>query len=37
MSSDRPASSPVKALGRKIASAFSGNAAVDTRGDWQEF
>ena len=37
MPSDRPASSPVKALGRKIASAFSGNAAVDTRGDWQEF
>ncbi|HWU64033.1 MAG TPA: methyl-accepting chemotaxis protein [Ensifer sp.] len=35
--SDRPAVSPVKALGRKIASAFSGNAAVDTRGDWQEF
>jgi len=37
MPSDRPASSPVKALGSKIASAFSGNAAVDTRGDWQEF
>ncbi|SOC84812.1 methyl-accepting chemotaxis protein [Ensifer adhaerens] len=35
--SDRPAASPVRALGRKIASAFSGNAAVDTRGDWQEF
>ena len=34
---DRPAVSPVKALGRKIASAFSGNAAVDTKGDWQEF
>lgn len=35
--SDRPAVSPVKALGRKIASAFSGNAAIDTKGDWQEF
>ncbi len=35
--SDRSAVSPVKAMGRKIASAFSGNAAVDTRGDWQEF
>ena len=37
VSYDRPAASPVKALGHKIASAFSGNAAVDTRGDWQEF
>ncbi|MCD2173917.1 methyl-accepting chemotaxis protein [Rhizobium sp. C4] len=35
--SDRPAASPVRALGRKIASAFSGNAAIDTKGDWQEF
>ncbi len=35
--SDRSAVSPVKTPGRKIASAFSGNAAIDTRGDWQEF
>ncbi|WGM58543.1 MULTISPECIES: methyl-accepting chemotaxis protein [Agrobacterium] len=34
---DRYVASPVRALGRKIASAFSGNAAVDTKGDWQEF
>ncbi|KRA60707.1 HAMP domain-containing protein [Agrobacterium sp. LC34] len=35
---DRPVASPVRALGRKIASAFSGNAAVDTsKDDWQEF
>ncbi|WP_454858093.1 methyl-accepting chemotaxis protein [Rhizobium binxianense] len=33
-----PETSPVRALGRKIASAFSGNAAVDTTVDeWQEF
>lgn len=37
-SSDRPAASPVRALGRRIASAFSGNTAVDTSKDaWQEF
>ncbi|MFS8122608.1 methyl-accepting chemotaxis protein [Rhizobium sp. BR 250] len=36
--SDKYVASPVRALGRKIASAFSGNAAVDTsKGDWQEF
>ena len=36
--SDRPVASPVRELGRKIASAFHGNAAVDTsKGDWQEF
>ncbi|AQS63094.1 HAMP domain-containing protein [Agrobacterium tumefaciens] len=35
---DRPVASPVRALGRKLASAFSGNAAVDTsKDDWQEF
>ncbi|MBB3443519.1 methyl-accepting chemotaxis protein [Rhizobium sp. BK379] len=35
---DAPAPSPVRALGRKIASAFSGNAALDTKGDnWEEF
>ncbi|WCJ61898.1 methyl-accepting chemotaxis protein [Agrobacterium tumefaciens] len=36
--SDRSVASPVRALGRKLASAFSGNAALDTsKGDWQEF
>ena len=36
--SERPAASPVRALGRKIAAAFSGNAAVDTsKGEWEEF
>ncbi|UXT58005.1 methyl-accepting chemotaxis protein [Agrobacterium fabrum] len=36
--SDRAVASPVRALGRKLASAFSGNAALDTsKGDWQEF
>ncbi|MND42125.1 Methyl-accepting chemotaxis protein II [compost metagenome] len=35
---DRPVASPVRALGRRLASAFSGNAAVDTsKDDWQEF
>ncbi|WP_418135864.1 methyl-accepting chemotaxis protein [Agrobacterium sp. El2ro-1b] len=35
---DRAVASPVRALGRKLASAFSGNAALDTsKGDWQEF
>jgi methyl-accepting chemotaxis protein len=33
-----PVASPVRALGRKIASAFSGNAALDTSmGHWEEF
>ncbi|MBN8933279.1 MAG: methyl-accepting chemotaxis protein, partial [Rhizobium pusense] len=36
VSSDRPAASPVRALGRKIASAFSGNAAVK-QDNWEEF
>ncbi|MFF2319610.1 methyl-accepting chemotaxis protein [Agrobacterium sp. NPDC058088] len=35
--SDRSVTSPARALGRKLASAFSGNAALDTKGDWQEF
>ena len=35
---DKYVASPVRALGRKIASAFSGSAAVDTsKDDWQEF
>ncbi|KXG85274.1 methyl-accepting chemotaxis protein [Agrobacterium bohemicum] len=32
---ERPVQSPARALGRKVASAFSGNAAV--KADWQEF
>ncbi len=35
--SDRSVTSPARALGRKLASAFSGNAAVNLEGDWQEF
>ncbi|MCM2442413.1 HAMP domain-containing protein [Agrobacterium vitis] len=35
---DKPTTSPVRALGRKIASAFAGNAAVDnSKSDWEEF
>ncbi|HWU64032.1 MAG TPA: methyl-accepting chemotaxis protein [Ensifer sp.] len=37
VASDQPSASPAKALGRRIASAFAGNAAVDTASDWQEF
>ncbi|MDF0661668.1 MULTISPECIES: HAMP domain-containing methyl-accepting chemotaxis protein [unclassified Rhizobium] len=34
---DVPVVSPVRALGRKIESAFSGNAAIDTsKSDWEE-
>jgi methyl-accepting chemotaxis protein len=29
--------SPARALGRRVASAFNGNAALDTKADWQEF
>ncbi|MCM2433780.1 HAMP domain-containing methyl-accepting chemotaxis protein [Agrobacterium rosae] len=32
---ERPVQSPARALGRKVASAFSGNAAV--KSDWEEF
>ncbi|KAA3519200.1 methyl-accepting chemotaxis protein, partial [Agrobacterium rosae] len=32
---ERPVQSPARALGRKIASAFNGNAAV--KSDWEEF
>ena len=36
--SERPVPSPARALGRKLASAFSGNAAVDiSKNEWQEF
>ncbi len=35
---DRPAASPARALGRKVASAFSGNAALATKTEsWEEF
>lgn len=35
---DLPVASPARALGRKLASAFSGNAALDTRkAEWEEF
>ncbi|NLR97456.1 HAMP domain-containing protein [Rhizobium sp. P38BS-XIX] len=35
---DKPTSSPVKALGRRIASAFSGNVAISTQNsEWEEF
>ncbi|MCX8996996.1 methyl-accepting chemotaxis protein [Rhizobiaceae bacterium BDR2-2] len=35
---EEPVASPARALGRKIASAFSGNAALDMRKDnWEEF
>ncbi len=34
-SAERPAASPARALGRKIAMAFGGNAAV--KQDWEEF
>ncbi len=29
--------SPARVLGRKVASAFAGNAAIDNRSEWQEF
>ncbi|GAK70024.1 putative methyl-accepting chemotaxis protein [Agrobacterium rubi TR3 = NBRC 13261] len=32
---ERPVQSPARALGRKVASAFNGNAAV--KSDWEEF
>lgn len=35
---EKPVTSPARALGRKIATAFSGNAALDVSKDnWQEF
>ena len=35
---EKPVASPARALGRKIATAFSGNAAIDvSKGQWQEF
>jgi methyl-accepting chemotaxis protein len=35
-SADKPTVSPVRALGRKIAKAFSGNAAVNQQ-EWVDF
>jgi methyl-accepting chemotaxis protein len=36
--SEAPAASPARALGRKLASAFSGNAAVAVKNEsWEEF
>jgi len=29
--------SPARALNRRLTSAFNGNAALDTKGDWEEF
>ncbi len=35
---ERPVASPARALGRRVASAFSGNAALDmSKDEWQEF
>lgn len=34
---DVPAASPARNLARKVVTAFSGNAALDTKNDWQEF
>ncbi len=33
----KPVASPARALGRKIANSFSGNAAIAEKGDWEEF
>jgi methyl-accepting chemotaxis protein len=34
---DTAVASPARSLGRRIASAFSGNAALDIKSDWEEF
>ena len=34
---EAPVASPARALGRKIAAAFSGNTAVAASADWEEF
>ncbi|WP_245462397.1 methyl-accepting chemotaxis protein [Shinella sp. JR1-6] len=36
-SADSAVASPARTLGRKVAAAFSGNAALDTKGEWEEF
>ena len=33
----QPSPSPARALGRKVAAAFTGNAALDTKAEWEEF
>ncbi|WFU12207.1 methyl-accepting chemotaxis protein (plasmid) [Rhizobium sp. CB3090] len=33
----KPVASPARALGRKLASAFSGNAALASKADWEQF
>ena len=35
--SDNAHASPARALNRKVSAAFSGNAALDTKGEWEEF
>ena len=35
--SDTAHASPARALSRKVSAAFSGNAALDTKGEWEEF
>jgi len=35
--SDTAHTSPARALNRKVSAAFSGNAALDTKGEWEEF
>ena len=35
--SDIAHASPARALSRKVSAAFSGNAALDTKGEWEEF
>ena len=35
--SDAAHASPARALGRKVAAAFDGNAALAARGEWEEF
>ena len=34
---EAPVASPVRALGRKVAAAFAGNAAVSAKDSWEEF
>jgi methyl-accepting chemotaxis protein len=35
--SDTAHASPARALNRKVSAAFNGNAALDTKGEWEEF
>ncbi|MEF0943528.1 methyl-accepting chemotaxis protein [Rhizobium sp. BR 362] len=36
-SDNRPVASPARALGRRLSNAFSGNAALAAKGEWEEF